>query len=275
MHADLFAHEGGFSPRPAWQVIEAARRQGLTGELALATAPTTTIFLRDGQVYFAERATDGALGVRLLVAGALDRQQLGRGAILLNGVEHLGRLFDRDPSIDRATVELAVETMTDEALTAAAHETIAGYRMTMYRRHPSGIDRWMVAGGAGLEDADQAVAEDHQPVSAAPPVAESTPMTPEPEPAAFTPPVFAPPAMVLAEAHAASASSLVDTIATSGLADEVAQAIRTALMAIEAAAQPEIPLMPSDIIGAAEPAFTAGPVFAPLATPLATPARSF
>jgi hypothetical protein len=50
VHADLFAHEGGFSPRPAWQVIEAARRQGLTGELALATAPTTTIFLRDGQV---------------------------------------------------------------------------------------------------------------------------------------------------------------------------------------------------------------------------------
>ena len=266
MHADLFAHEGGFSPRPAWQVIEAARRQGLTGELALATAPTTTIFLRDGRVYFAERATDGALGVRLLVAGALDRQQLGRGAILLNGVEHLGRLFERDPSIDRPTVELAVEMMTDEALTAAAHETIAGYRMTMYGRHPSGIDRWTAGGPSALEGDDEPAVTDHHPFpSAAPPAAETSPAAQVAEPVAFTAPVFPPPAMVLAEAHSASASSLVDTIATSGLADEVAQAIRTALMAIEAAAQPEIPLMPSDIIGVSEPAFA----------PLPTPARVF
>ena len=49
-----------------WQVIEAARRQGLTGELSLATAPTTIVYLRDGEVYFAERSTDSGLGVRLL-----------------------------------------------------------------------------------------------------------------------------------------------------------------------------------------------------------------
>jgi hypothetical protein len=258
VHADLFAHEGGFSPRPAWQVIEAARRQGVTGELALATAPTTTVFLRDGRVYFAERATDTALGVRLLVAGALDRQQLSRGAILLGGVEHLGRLFDRDPSIDRATVELAVESMTDEALVAAAHETVAGYRMTMYRRHPSGIDRWQPAGPiTGPEDAtDQTV--DQAPVAppvAAAPVAEHEPVIAAPEPAPVVP-VFSAPEPVWS-APVDTATSMVDAIATSGLASEVAEAIRNALMAIEAAAQPEIPLLPSDII-------EAQPAFAPL-----------
>jgi hypothetical protein len=49
VHADLFADETGFTPRPAWQVIEAARRQMLTGELSLATAPTTHVYLRDAR----------------------------------------------------------------------------------------------------------------------------------------------------------------------------------------------------------------------------------
>ncbi len=249
MHADLFAQEGGFSPRPAWQVIEAARRQGVTGELALATAPTTTVFLRDGNVYFAERATDSALGVRLLVAGALDRQQLSKGAILLSGVEHLGRLFDRDPSIDRATVELAVETMTDEALVTAAHETVAGYRMTMYRRHPSGIDRWQPAGPiAAPDDATE------DPIEG--PIEDPTDHSHDMGLVAPVAPLFAVPEPVWS-APADSAASMVDAIATSGLANEVAEAIRNALLAIEAAAQPEIPLLPSDIT-------EAKPAFAPL-----------
>ena len=118
MHADLFANEGGFTPRPAWQVIEAARRQMLTGELSLATTPTTHVYLRDGQVYFAERSTDGGLGVRLLVEGVITRQQIGKGALLVSGVEHLGRMFQRDATIDRQSVELCVELMTDDVLTS-------------------------------------------------------------------------------------------------------------------------------------------------------------
>ncbi|MEI7547220.1 MAG: DNA gyrase modulator, partial [Actinomycetota bacterium] len=143
MRAELFHDEAGFTPRPAWQVIEAARQRCLTGELSLATAPATNVYLRDGQVYFAERSTDSGLGVRLLVNGVITRQQLGKGAVLASGVEHLGRLFDRDPSIDRHVVELCVETMTDDTLVSAADEMIADYRLTLYRRHPSGIDRWV------------------------------------------------------------------------------------------------------------------------------------
>jgi hypothetical protein len=143
VHADLFANEGDFTPRPAWQVIEAARRQVLTGELSLATTPATRIFLRDGQVYFAERSTDGGLGVRLLVEGVITRQQMGKGALLVSGVEHLGRMFQRDNSIDRQSVELCVELMTDDVLTAVANDVIDHYTMTMYKRHPNGIDRWL------------------------------------------------------------------------------------------------------------------------------------
>jgi polyphosphate kinase len=48
-------------------VIEAARRQLLTGELTLATTPATHVYLRDGQVYFAERSTDGLTPAEQLV----------------------------------------------------------------------------------------------------------------------------------------------------------------------------------------------------------------
>ena len=166
VHADLFARDGGFTPRPAWQVIEAARRQILTGELSLATTPKTHVYLRDGHVYFAERTTDGGLGVRLLVEGIITRQQMGKGALLVSGVEHLGRMFQRDPSIDRQSVELCVELMTDDVLTSVANDVVDHYTMTMYKRHPNGIDRWLpnrievithIVEGSHLAEADAVI----------------------------------------------------------------------------------------------------------------------
>jgi hypothetical protein len=140
--ANLFPDEAGFSPRPAWQVIEAARRRYLTGELTLPTTPATRIFLRDGLVYFAERSSDGTLPIRLMVEGVITREQMQRGTVIVNGVEHMGRLFDSDPSIDRASVELCVELFTDDVMISVANEVVPSYEMTLYRRHPSGIDRW-------------------------------------------------------------------------------------------------------------------------------------
>jgi hypothetical protein len=140
--ANLFPDEAGFSPRPAWQVIEAARRRYLTGELTLPTTPATRVFLRDGLVYFAERTSDGTLPIRLMVEGVITREQMQRGTVIVNGVEHMGRLFDSDPSIDRASVELCVELFTDDVMVAVANEVVPSYEMTLYRRHPSGIDRW-------------------------------------------------------------------------------------------------------------------------------------
>ncbi|MBI4883020.1 MAG: hypothetical protein HY826_03090 [Actinobacteria bacterium] len=139
---DLFDGEP-FSPCPAWRVIEAARNRSLTGELALPTNPPTNIYLANGEVYLAERTTDGTIGVRLLVEGVITREQMSRGSVMVSGVEHLGRMFERDESIDRHAVELCVELMTDDVLTSVSKETVGGYKMTLYRRHSSGIDRWL------------------------------------------------------------------------------------------------------------------------------------
>ena len=139
---NLFPDEAGFTPRPAWQVIEAARRQYLTGELALPTNPATRIFLRDGLVYFAERSSDGALPVRLMMEGVITREQMQRATVIVNGVEHVGRMFDADPSIDRSSVELCAELFTDDVMVSVANTVVNSYELHMYRRHSSGIDRW-------------------------------------------------------------------------------------------------------------------------------------
>ncbi|MEY2445392.1 MAG: hypothetical protein QOE00_1972 [Ilumatobacteraceae bacterium] len=139
---DLFPDEPEFTPRPAWQVIEAARRQYLTGELTLHTTPTTRVFLRDGVVYFAERTTDGALAIRLMMEGVITREQMQRGTVIVNGVEHVGRMFDADPTIDRSSVQLCAELFTDDVLVDVANRTVRGYDLVLYRRHSSGIDRW-------------------------------------------------------------------------------------------------------------------------------------
>ena len=140
--ANLFPDEAGFTPRPAWQVIEAARRQYLTGELMLPTNPITRIYLRDGMVYFAERTTDGTLPVRLMMEGVITRSQMQRGTVIVNGVEHVGRMFDADPTIDRPSVELCAELFTDDVMVNVANTIVDSYQMTLYRRHGSGIDRW-------------------------------------------------------------------------------------------------------------------------------------
>ena len=140
--ANLFPDEASFTPRPAWQVIEAARRQYLTGELRLPTNPQTRLFLRDGMVYFAERISDGALPIRLMMEGVITREQMQRGTVIVNGVEHVGRMFEADPTIDRASVELCTELFTDDVMVSVANEVVSGYDLALYRRHPSGIDRW-------------------------------------------------------------------------------------------------------------------------------------
>ena len=142
MQVDLFDGEPPAS-RPSWRVIEAARMRHLTGELALPSSPPTNVYLINGEVYFAERTTDGGIGVRLLVEGVITRKQMSKGSVMVSGAEHLGRLFERDESIDRHAVELCVELMTDDVLTSVSKEMVDGYTMTLYKRHTSGIDRWL------------------------------------------------------------------------------------------------------------------------------------
>ena len=108
----------------------------------MPTTPPTRVYLRDGMVYFAERTSDGALPIRLMMEGVITRDQMQRGTVIVNGVEHVGRMFETDPTIDRASVELCTELFTDDVLTSVANTVVKGYELAMYRRHPSGIDRW-------------------------------------------------------------------------------------------------------------------------------------
>jgi hypothetical protein len=95
--------------------------------------------------YFAERSSSAPLGGRLVEAGVLDQGQLDRGTVRIGEVDHLGRLFDRDPSVDRDAVLVVTEALTDELVTELANEVISTIRSTAYRHHPSGLHRWFAS----------------------------------------------------------------------------------------------------------------------------------
>jgi hypothetical protein len=201
VQVDLFDGEPPAS-RPAWRVIEAARIRHLTGELALPSNPPTNVYLVNGEVYFAERTTDGAISVRLLVEGVITRKQMSKGSVMVSGAEHLGRMFERDESIDRHAVELCVELMTDDVLTSVAKEMVDDYTMTLYKRHPSGIDRWLpnqstADAPAVSEDQRDAALADFQLPPAVPAttngaVATEPTVVQEPVPEVVVPPVLQP-----------------------------------------------------------------------------------
>ena len=144
------------APLFAWQVIDEARHGRVTGELCLTTVSPSKIrlYLDSGLVYFAERETDESLATRLVLAGAIDPDQLHRGSLLLNGVEHLGRLFDRDASVERDEVELALELMTEQTLTEIAQCEVLSHQITMYRHHSSGVARWFAPSRAASSDVE-------------------------------------------------------------------------------------------------------------------------
>jgi hypothetical protein len=139
---NLFPKEAKYLPRAAWQVIDAARSQRVTGELTLGLTPAVRVYLLNGFVYYAETDTDLPLSARLVGEGVLSPDQLNQGEVVVGAMHHLGRLFDRDATVDRYAVELCVELFTEDVLSAIAAETAPTYSLRLYRRHVSGIDRW-------------------------------------------------------------------------------------------------------------------------------------
>jgi hypothetical protein len=138
---DLFGLEGTL-PRPGWVVLDAARDRRFTGELRFDTLPQVLVYLDRGRIYLAERETDASLGARLVDAGTLNAVQLEHGAMRIGDDEHLGRLFERVPSVDRHMVLITAEMMTDECVGWLAHQRVDELRATPYRHHPSGVHRW-------------------------------------------------------------------------------------------------------------------------------------
>jgi len=132
-------------PQPVWVTLNEARTRSFTGEIVFEVDPEVVAYLDHGVVYYAERTSDPPLGRRLLEAGVVDIEQLERGTVRVGDVEHLGRLFDRDPSVDRDAVQVVTETSTEQLIAEMANREIATVRVTAYRHHPSGVHRWFVA----------------------------------------------------------------------------------------------------------------------------------
>lgn len=139
---DALAIDGA---QPAWMTLNAAREIAFTGEIVFESDPDVHAYLDNGVVYYAERVTDATLGRRLLDAGVLDMIQLERGTVRVGDIEHLGRLFDRDSSVDRDAVTVLAENATQELITDLANRAVTTVRATAYRHHPSGVHRWFVA----------------------------------------------------------------------------------------------------------------------------------
>ena len=131
-------------PQPVWMTLNEARSRSFTGEIIFEDNPEVRAYLDAGVVYFAERVTDSPLGRRLMEAGVVDAEQLERGTVRVGDVEHLGRLFDREPTIDRDAVMVVTETSTEALITDLANRAITTVRATAYRHHPSGVHRWFV-----------------------------------------------------------------------------------------------------------------------------------
>ena len=121
--ADLFGLAGTF-PRPGWVVLDAARDHRFTGELVFDVEPEVCVYLDRGKIYLAERSTDPSLGARLVDAGALNAVQLEHGSMRIGDTEHLGRLFERVPSVDRQTTLLMTELM-NEAISVLSYPSLA------------------------------------------------------------------------------------------------------------------------------------------------------
>ena len=91
-------------PESVSRTLRVITERGFTGEVRLALGTGVLVYADGGRPYFAERVGDAALGERLVTTGVLRDEQLARGMIRVGDVEHLGRLFDRDATIDRDAV---------------------------------------------------------------------------------------------------------------------------------------------------------------------------
>lgn len=132
-------------PRPAALTLDVARHHAFTGEITFHDEPIVRAYLDGGVVYHAERDGDPSVSESLLIAGVVDTTQLQRGMVRVGDVEHLGRLFDRDLTIDRDAVSVLVEQHTDDVITSIAASGDLAASICAYRHHRSGLHRWFVA----------------------------------------------------------------------------------------------------------------------------------
>lgn len=132
-------------PQPGWRTLQAVQEAAFTGSIHFATVPSYVVHADHGTVYHAERCDGPSIRERLLSAGVVTAEQLERGAINIGGHEHLGRMFDRDATINRTAVVALVSAATNDVLAAIGDLPAATAAATPYRHHPAGLHHWHAA----------------------------------------------------------------------------------------------------------------------------------
>ncbi len=154
-----FAASTATDPQPVGRCLTVARERGFTGEMVFDVGAGVRAYFDAGIAYFVERVGDAPISERLLELGVIDHDQLQRGVVRVGDIEHLGRLFDRDTTVDRDAVMVAVETMSDAVIEEVVAQRGAMY-INEFRHHQSGLHRWFVAppasGAAGRPVAEVA-----------------------------------------------------------------------------------------------------------------------
>jgi hypothetical protein len=131
-----------------WAILDSAGARRFTGQVTLHLEPTVFTYFQDGEIYLAEREGDVPFAQRLIEYGVLSDTELEAGTVRLGGIQHLGRLFERVPSLNRDQVELALEVITGELVGEIADHTVLTTTIATYRHHPSGVNKWFRKLGA-------------------------------------------------------------------------------------------------------------------------------
>ena len=130
------------SDQPIWRFVAEVGAERFTGEAELGIDPRVALFATEGHIYAAELVDGPTIGQRLVQAGALTPEQLAKGAVHVGDTLSLARMFQREASIDRDQVELALEQMTESLLDSVSSYPVGQVSLRPLRHHPSGVHQW-------------------------------------------------------------------------------------------------------------------------------------
>jgi hypothetical protein len=125
-----------------WGFVAQLGADRFTGQANVGVGARVHLYATEGHVYFAERDGDAQLESRFVSMGVLTQEQLDAGVVRLGDGVSLARLFSREPSIDRDSVELALEMMTAQTMESVAMDAVGAVELFPLRHHSTGIHQW-------------------------------------------------------------------------------------------------------------------------------------
>ena len=137
---------------PGWRFIAQLARERFTGQADVGVDTRVELYAAEGRVYFAQKVDDPPLGARLVSTGVLTTEQFRNGSVKVGDTVSLARLFQRVPALDRDTVELMTEKLSNQVLESVSERPVGSVTLHPLRFHPSGIHQWHPDAGPAPED---------------------------------------------------------------------------------------------------------------------------